>query len=94
MTLKDGVPLTLRIAISSSDATPVTLGATLSPWWEKVAVYGADGRQLFWPFEVLERRPVTNAVSLTSALVTTRSLTAIRCSSPTSTSRVGSSSTL
>lgn len=62
--LKDGVPLTLQVAISSSDATPVTLGAPLSPWWEKVTVFGADGRQLFWPFEVLAHRPISNEVTL------------------------------
>lgn len=62
--LKDGVPLTLQVAISSSDASPVTLGASLAPWWEKVTVYGADGRQLFWPFEVLTHRPDTNLVML------------------------------
>lgn len=62
--LKDGVPLTLQISVSSSDATPVTLGASLSPWWEKVTVYSGDGRQLFWPFDVLSHRPQSNAVTL------------------------------
>jgi len=62
--LKDGVPLTLQVSITSSDATLVNLGAPLSPWWEKVAVYGADGRQLFWPFDVLARRPASNEVIL------------------------------
>lgn len=62
--LKDGVPLTLEVSITSSDATPVSLGAPLAPWWEKVTVYGIDGRQLFWPFEVLAHRPKSNEVTL------------------------------